>query len=95
MKFFSQLVPLTLSLSLSSLSLSLFVSLYLFLSLSPFTRYPLILSIENHCCVEQQHKMADYLMSVFGDSLYTDPVDESITTLPSPLELKGKVFVKV
>ena len=27
--------------------------------------YPLILSIENHCSVEQQDKMAEYMVSMY------------------------------
>ena len=38
-------------------------------------RYPLILSIENHCSVDQQKKMAEYMQKVFKgtvDSHYED-----------------------
>ena len=28
--------------------------------------YPVILSIENHCSIEQQHKMAEYMKDIFG-----------------------------
>ena len=58
------------------------------------SQYPLILSIENHCSVEYQDKMADYLVDILGDVLYTKPVDDGRTELPSPKELAGKVLVK-
>ena len=38
------------------------------------TDYPLILSIENHCSLEQQDVMADHLRSL-GDLLFADKVD--------------------
>ncbi|XP_035237123.1 1-phosphatidylinositol 4,5-bisphosphate phosphodiesterase eta-2a isoform X2 [Anguilla anguilla] len=57
--------------------------------------YPVILSIENHCSVPQQKKMAQYLMEVLGDKLDLSTVnmDES-GLLPSPEGLKGKILVK-
>lgn len=58
------------------------------------SKYPLILSIENHCSVEYQDKMADYLVNILGDMLYTELVDETKTKLPSPEELKNKILVK-
>ena len=39
------------------------------------TDYPLILSIENHCSIEQQDVMADHMRTILGEYLYTDPVD--------------------
>lgn len=56
--------------------------------------YPLILSIENHCSLEQQDVMADHLRTILGDLLYSAPVDESQNELPSPEKLKRKVLVK-
>ena len=46
--------------------------------------YPLILSIENHCSVEYQDKMADHLVDILGEILFTDEVNESRNALPSP-----------
>ncbi len=59
-------------------------------------RYPVILSIENHCSVPQQKKMAQYLIEILGDKLDLSNIkaDES-GQLPSPETLKGKVLVKV
>ena len=56
--------------------------------------YPLILSIENHCSREQQDRMAELFRSVLGDLLWTDPVDTSLSSLPSPNFLKNKILIK-
>ncbi|XP_053316370.1 1-phosphatidylinositol 4,5-bisphosphate phosphodiesterase eta-1 [Spea bombifrons] len=57
--------------------------------------YPVILSIENHCNIQQQRKIAQYLKEIFGDKLDLSsvPVGES-KQLPSPQALKGKILVK-
>ncbi|XP_047196290.1 1-phosphatidylinositol 4,5-bisphosphate phosphodiesterase eta-2a isoform X3 [Hippoglossus stenolepis] len=57
--------------------------------------YPVILSIENHCSVPQQKKMAQYLVEILGDKLDLAHIkaDES-GRLPSPEMLKGKILVK-
>uniref|UniRef100_A0A671KJ42 Phosphoinositide phospholipase C n=1 Tax=Sinocyclocheilus anshuiensis TaxID=1608454 RepID=A0A671KJ42_9TELE len=54
-----------------------------------------ILSIENHCSVPQQKKMAQYLTEVLGDKLDVSsiPADPS-GLLPSPEALKGKILIK-
>ncbi|XP_062049327.1 1-phosphatidylinositol 4,5-bisphosphate phosphodiesterase eta-2 [Lepus europaeus] len=57
--------------------------------------YPVILSIENHCSVAQQKKMAQYLTAILGDKLDLSSVGgEDATLLPSPQVLKGKILVK-
>ncbi|XP_030319752.1 1-phosphatidylinositol 4,5-bisphosphate phosphodiesterase eta-2 isoform X1 [Calypte anna] len=57
--------------------------------------YPVILSIENHCSVVQQKKMAQYLTEILGDKLDLSSVEsDDSTTLPSPASLKGKILVK-
>ncbi|KAG3281957.1 phospholipase C eta 2, transcript variant X2 [Ictidomys tridecemlineatus] len=57
--------------------------------------YPVILSIENHCSVVQQKKMAQYLTDILGDKLDLSSVSsEDATKLPSPQMLKGKILVK-
>uniref|UniRef100_A0A6Q2XQA5 Phosphoinositide phospholipase C n=1 Tax=Esox lucius TaxID=8010 RepID=A0A6Q2XQA5_ESOLU len=58
-------------------------------------RYPLVLSIEEHCCVEQQRQMARIFKEVFQDKLLTDPVELMAEQLPSPAQLKGKIILKV
>ncbi|XP_074190346.1 1-phosphatidylinositol 4,5-bisphosphate phosphodiesterase eta-2 isoform X2 [Rhinolophus sinicus] len=57
--------------------------------------YPVILSIENHCSIVQQKKMAQYLTDILGDKLDLSSVSsEDATMLPSPQMLKGKILVK-
>ncbi|KFO76650.1 1-phosphatidylinositol 4,5-bisphosphate phosphodiesterase eta-2, partial [Cuculus canorus] len=57
--------------------------------------YPVILSIENHCSVVQQKKMAQYLTEILGDKLDLSSVHNGDSTkLPSPESLKGKILVK-
>ncbi|XP_047453187.1 1-phosphatidylinositol 4,5-bisphosphate phosphodiesterase zeta-1-like [Mugil cephalus] len=57
--------------------------------------YPVILSLENHCCREQQEVMAQYLVSILGDKLLTAPLDHPTTgDLPSPNDLKYKILIK-
>ncbi|KAF3856184.1 hypothetical protein F7725_016907 [Dissostichus mawsoni] len=57
--------------------------------------YPVILSIENHCTVPQQKKMAEYLKEVLQDKLDLSGVNvHECKRLPSPEILKGKVLVK-
>lgn len=59
-------------------------------------RYPVILSIENHCTIQQQKKIAQYLREIFGDKLDVgDILSGDSKTLPSPNRLKGKILIKV
>lgn len=58
-------------------------------------RYPVILSIEDHCSVVQQRNMATHFKKVFGDLLLTKPVDNSAEELPSPHQLRRKILIKV
>nr|XP_046241216.1 1-phosphatidylinositol 4,5-bisphosphate phosphodiesterase eta-2 [Scatophagus argus] len=59
------------------------------------SQYPVILSIENHCTVPQQKKMAEYLREVLQDKLDLSSVSiHECKKLPSPEILKGKVLVK-
>ncbi|XP_072502072.1 1-phosphatidylinositol 4,5-bisphosphate phosphodiesterase delta-3 isoform X4 [Notamacropus eugenii] len=61
-------------------------------SLSP---YPVILSLENHCGIQQQSTMARYLRTILGNMLVTETLDGKIPEeLPSPEQLKGRVLVK-
>uniref|UniRef100_A0A3P8X6A8 Phosphoinositide phospholipase C n=1 Tax=Cynoglossus semilaevis TaxID=244447 RepID=A0A3P8X6A8_CYNSE len=60
------------------------------------SQYPVILSIENHCTVPQQKRMAQCLTEVLQDKLDLSNVNVHETKkLPSPESLKGKVLVKV
>ncbi|XP_072234977.1 1-phosphatidylinositol 4,5-bisphosphate phosphodiesterase delta-1a isoform X1 [Leuresthes tenuis] len=57
--------------------------------------YPVILSLENHCSVDQQKLMAHHLISILGDALVTKPLGNSMpSNFPSPEELKGKFLIK-
>uniref|UniRef100_A0A673ZY97 Phosphoinositide phospholipase C n=1 Tax=Salmo trutta TaxID=8032 RepID=A0A673ZY97_SALTR len=59
---------------------------------------PVILSIENHCSLPQQRKMAEIFKAVFGVKLVSNFLFESDLSddqlLPSPLQLKGKILLK-
>ncbi|XP_077158993.1 1-phosphatidylinositol 4,5-bisphosphate phosphodiesterase delta-1 isoform X1 [Paroedura picta] len=55
--------------------------------------YPVILSLENHCSLEQQKMMAHHLQAILQDMLLLAPVDSN-KSLPSPEQLKGKILVK-
>lgn len=47
--------------------------------------YPVILSVENHCGVEQQRVMAQHLHHILGDKLLRSALDgRAPVTLPSP-----------
>ncbi|XP_057630855.1 1-phosphatidylinositol 4,5-bisphosphate phosphodiesterase delta-3 [Chionomys nivalis] len=57
--------------------------------------YPVILSLENHCGLEQQAVMARHLRNILGDMLVTQALDsQNPEELPSPEQLKGRVLVK-
>ncbi|XP_071346561.1 1-phosphatidylinositol 4,5-bisphosphate phosphodiesterase delta-1-like isoform X4 [Trachinotus anak] len=57
--------------------------------------YPVILSLENHCSVEQQQVMAHHMSSILGSALVTAPLGDGMPTkFPSPEELKGKFLIK-
>ncbi|XP_009575823.1 PREDICTED: 1-phosphatidylinositol 4,5-bisphosphate phosphodiesterase delta-4 [Fulmarus glacialis] len=57
--------------------------------------YPVILSLENHCSMEQQEVLAQQLKAILGEQLLTATTDGHVPTqLPSPEELKHKILVK-
>lgn len=59
------------------------------------SRYPVILTIENHCSLEQQARMATILADELGDKMYK-PIgssDEAWSFL-SPTDLAGKVLIR-
>ncbi|XP_017573111.1 1-phosphatidylinositol 4,5-bisphosphate phosphodiesterase delta-1a isoform X1 [Pygocentrus nattereri] len=59
------------------------------------SEYPVILSLENHCSVQQQKLMAHYMISILGSALLTHPLgNEMPSALPSPQELKRRILVK-
>ncbi|XP_040341839.1 1-phosphatidylinositol 4,5-bisphosphate phosphodiesterase epsilon-1 isoform X3 [Herpailurus yagouaroundi] len=59
---------------------------------------PIIISIENHCSLPQQRKMAEIFKSVFGEKLVAKFLFESDFSddpmLPSPDQLRRKVLLK-
>lgn len=60
--------------------------------------YPVILSIENHCSLGQQSKMAQIFINTFGEKLVTKFLFESDYSdeprLPSPNQLKYRILIK-
>lgn len=57
--------------------------------------FPVILSLENHCSVEQQTVMAQHLSQILEDTLLTTLLNGQVPQqLPSPQELKGKILLK-
>ncbi|KAG7465472.1 1-phosphatidylinositol 4,5-bisphosphate phosphodiesterase gamma-2 [Solea senegalensis] len=58
------------------------------------SEFPVILSIEEHCPLEQQRQMARIFRDVFGNKLLTEPVELMAEHLPSPTQLKGKIIIK-
>ncbi|XP_061747483.1 1-phosphatidylinositol 4,5-bisphosphate phosphodiesterase delta-1-like isoform X2 [Nerophis ophidion] len=59
------------------------------------SEYPVILSLENHCSVEQQKVMAQHMSSILGSALVTSPLGDGMPTdFPSPEEMKRKFLIK-
>ncbi|XP_028817702.1 1-phosphatidylinositol 4,5-bisphosphate phosphodiesterase eta-1 isoform X3 [Denticeps clupeoides] len=57
--------------------------------------FPVILSIENHCSIQQQKKIAQHLKEIFGDKLdVCEALHKDPKQLPSPNSLKGKILIK-
>ncbi|KAF7286706.1 hypothetical protein GWI33_004332 [Rhynchophorus ferrugineus] len=60
--------------------------------------YPVILSIENHCSLQQQTRMALIFQRIFGDRLVTNFLFESDYSdepcLPSPEQLRYRILIK-
>ncbi|KAL0577534.1 hypothetical protein V5O48_004475 [Marasmius crinis-equi] len=58
--------------------------------------YPVVISAEIHCGVQQQDMIVSLMRKAFGDALVEAPVDgrPKIERLPSPEELKGKILLK-
>jgi hypothetical protein len=57
--------------------------------------YPVILSLETHCCSEQQARMVDIMKRIFAQRLLFQPLSGYVADLPSPEALKYKILVKV
>jgi len=59
--------------------------------------YPVLISAEVHCGLEQQDKIVDIMTETLGDSLIQAPVEgrPKLSALPSPEKLKNKFLLKV
>ncbi|XP_045460596.1 1-phosphatidylinositol 4,5-bisphosphate phosphodiesterase epsilon-1-like isoform X2 [Harmonia axyridis] len=62
------------------------------------SKYPVILSIENHCSIQQQTRMAHIFQRIFGEKLVTNFLFDSDysdePSLPSPEQLKNRILIK-
>uniref|UniRef100_A0A915IXH7 Phosphoinositide phospholipase C n=1 Tax=Romanomermis culicivorax TaxID=13658 RepID=A0A915IXH7_ROMCU len=62
------------------------------------SQLPVIISIENHCSLNQQTKMAQMFKNIFGDYLVTEFLFDADFSdspcLPSPLQLSNKILIK-
>ncbi|XP_077500323.1 1-phosphatidylinositol 4,5-bisphosphate phosphodiesterase delta-1-like isoform X4 [Amblyomma americanum] len=58
------------------------------------SQYPVILSLENHCCLDQQKVMARHLVAILGPLLYKKPIGDKETDMPPPSALLRKVLIK-
>ncbi|KAJ1674220.1 hypothetical protein EV182_003721, partial [Spiromyces aspiralis] len=57
--------------------------------------YPVILSLENHCSLSQQRRIAAILIEVLGEHLVTSPLESSDSDkLPSPKDLMYRFIIK-
>mmetsp|Transcript_11991 Transcript_11991/g.16264 ORF Transcript_11991/g.16264 Transcript_11991/m.16264 type:complete len:759 (-) Transcript_11991:180-2456(-) len=54
--------------------------------------YPLILSLENHCSVAQQNRMAEIMVKYLDEFIHRPPASED--KMPSPWELRRKILIK-
>lgn len=57
--------------------------------------YPLIVSLEVHCCPEQQLAMVELMKTYFNTMMVTEPIVPNSASLPSPDELKNRILIKV
>ena len=57
--------------------------------------YPLILSLEVHCCPAQQQEMVNIMHEKFRQRLVTEPRRAGASVLPSPEDLRGSILIKV
>ena len=57
------------------------------------SEFPVILSIENHCSLPQQRRLASILKEVLKNSLVTETLP-GIEGVPSPKQLANKVLIK-
>lgn len=58
------------------------------------SEYPVILSLEMHCSLPQQDKIAQYLIEILGPMLVLPTEVESNSELPSPAKLRKRILIK-
>jgi len=58
------------------------------------SEYPVILSIEDHCTIPQQRRMAEKFQEIFGDLLVTQYLEKNEAALPSPQQLRRRIILK-
>ena len=60
------------------------------------SKYPLVISIENHCNGHHQTRMAKIFRAIFDEMLPEEDLVEleERERLPSPQELQGKIILK-
>lgn len=59
--------------------------------------WPVVLSIENHCNIENQKTMAKLFVQCFGTYLLTEPLasrPEPQNAYPSPASMRGRIIIK-
>jgi phosphatidylinositol phospholipase C delta len=59
------------------------------------TPYPLIVSLEVHCTVDQQLAMVELMKKHWDGIMILEPLMNDSVTLPSPEELRNKIIIKV
>ncbi|CAG8635675.1 1698_t:CDS:10 [Dentiscutata erythropus] len=59
-----------------------------------YSPYPIIISLEVHCSIEQQNQMASIIVNTLGECLVTKFLSENETELPSPEDLLYKIILK-
>jgi len=55
--------------------------------------YPLTLSLENHCSIDQQDQMVEIMERIFGEKIYKPDLNEKFS-YKSPNDLKYKILIK-
>lgn len=55
--------------------------------------YPVTLSIENHCCIQQQEEMVEIMQRIFKEKIYKPELNEK-STYKSPKDLQYKILLK-
>ncbi|VDN43869.1 unnamed protein product [Gongylonema pulchrum] len=55
------------------------------------SEFPVILSLENHCSLKQQRKIAQYCREIFGDLLLSEPLSEYPATVQTSRFCKAHI----